>query len=267
MPRYRLTVEYDGTGLSGWQRQANGPSVQAALEEAILGFSGERVTLHAAGRTDAGVHASGQIAHVDLARDLPAETVMLATNAHLRLGTVAPRQVAVTAAATVGDGFHARFSATARHYRYRILQRRAPPALERGRVWWVPRTLDVPAMIEAARHLVGRHDFTTFRARHCQARSPVKTLDRLDVTTEDEEIRIAASARSFLHHQVRNLVGTLVEVGRGRWTADDVAAALAARDRAAGGPTAPPEGLCLIAVDYDLPEEEPGAGGAPPGGG
>lgn len=262
MPRYRLTVEYDGTGLAGWQRQANGPSVQAALEAAVQGFCGEAATLHAAGRTDAGVHALGQVAHVDLVRDAPADTVMQAVNAHLRLGA-ASGQVVVTAAARVGDAFHARFSAIARHYRYRILQRRSPPALDRGRVWWVPQALDRAAMDAAARRLIGRHDFTTFRARHCQARSPVKTLDRLEIRADDGEISVEASARSFLHHQVRNLVGTLVEVGRGRWTPDDVAAALAARDRAAGGPTAPPDGLYLVAVDY--PPEAEDAGGPPAG--
>ncbi|MBM3487490.1 MAG: tRNA pseudouridine(38-40) synthase TruA [Alphaproteobacteria bacterium] len=245
MPRYRLLVEYDGGGFVGWQRQDNGPSVQAALERAIALYCGETATLFAAGRTDAGVHATGQVAHVDLARVAPVATVRNAINAHLR-----PLPVAVLAVAVAPPDFHARFSAIRRSYLYRIVNRAAPLALERGRAWQVQKRLDAAAMAAAARRLVGRHDFTSFRAAECQARSPVKTLDRLDVTAAGDEIRIAAEARSFLHHQVRNMVGTLKRVGEGKWTADDVAAILAARDRAQGGQTAPAEGLYLTAVGY-----------------
>jgi len=246
MIRWRLTLEYDGAPFVGWQRQDNGPSVQAALEAAVLAFCGERVTAHAAGRTDAGVHASGQVCHVDIARPTTAGTVRDALNAHLR-----PTPVAVLDAIATDEAFHARFSATGRAYRYRIFTRKAPPVLARGRVWWQAGEFDVAAMRAGAAHLVGHHDFTSFRATLCQAYSPVKTLDRLDVTVTGDEIHIVAEARSFLYHQVRNMAGTLALVGRGRWTPDDVARALAARDRAAGGPTAPPEGLCLERVDYD----------------
>jgi len=246
MPRYRLLIEYDGGPFCGWQRQATGLSVQQALEEAIQGFAGHPVRLTTAGRTDSGVHATGQTAHVDLARDWPDDTVRDATNAHL-----GPLPVAVLAALRVADGFDARLSATSRAYLYRIANRRAPPALERGRLWHVPRPLDAAAMHAAAQRLVGRHDFTTFRAAECQARSPLRTLDRLDVERIGDEIRVHARARAFLHHQVRNMVGTLRLVGDGRWTAGDVERALAARDRAAGGPTAPAEGLCLVEVRYD----------------
>jgi len=245
MPRYRLVLEYDGTGFVGWQRQDNGPSVQQAVEDAIIRFSAETPTVLAAGRTDAGVHALGQVAHVDLVRDWPAETVRDAVNFHLR-----PAAVAVLAAEVVEDDFHARFSARERVYRYRIVNRRAPLAVERSRAWWVPGPLDADAMASAARVLVGRHDFTTFRAAICQAKSPVKTLDVLDVRRDGEGIEIEARARSFLHHQVRNMVGTLKRVGEGKWTAADVEAALAARDRARGGPTAPPEGLYLVRVAF-----------------
>lgn len=248
MPRYALTIEYDGSGFVGWQRQDNGPSVQAALEAAVQAFSGDRVTVEGAGRTDTGVHALAQVAHVDLTRDHAVSTVRDALNHHLR-----PAPVVVLRAVAVEDGFHARFSAVGRSYRYRILNRRAPPALQRGRVWWVPAPLDGPAMHAAAQVLVGRHDFTTFRASLCQAASPVKTLDRLEVRRDGEEILVLADARSFLHRQVRNMVGTLKRVGEGKWTADDVAAALAARDRARGGPTAPPAGLYLAAVRYPQP--------------
>jgi tRNA pseudouridine38-40 synthase len=245
MPRYRLTLEYDGRAFVGWQRQDNGPSVQAAVEAAIVGFCGEAATVHAAGRTDSGVHALGQVAHVDLAKDAPTDTVRDALNAHLR-----PAPVAVLDAAIVGDDFHARFSAIERRYLYRIVNRRAPLALDAGRAWHVAHALDDAAMQRAAQRLVGRHDFTSFRAAECQAKSPVKTLDALDVARAGDEIRIAARARSFLHHQVRNMVGTLKLVGDGKWTADDVTAALDARDRAKGGPTAPAEGLYLVAVRY-----------------
>lgn len=245
MTRYKLTLEYDGAGFVGWQRQDNGPSVQAALEEAVFGFCGERVTAHGAGRTDSGVHALGQVAHVDIAKATTADTVRDALNQHLK-----PAPVAVLAAEVVDDEFHARFSATARRYLYRIVNRRAPLALDRGRAWFVPSELDAVAMHDAAQRLVGRHDFTSFRAAECQAKSPLKTLDRLAVARDATELRVEAEARSFLHHQVRNMVGTLRLVGEGKWSADDVAAALSRRDRTAAGPTAPAEGLYLVAVDY-----------------
>ncbi|HEV2303771.1 MAG TPA: tRNA pseudouridine(38-40) synthase TruA [Stellaceae bacterium] len=245
MPRYRLTIEYDGRGLVGWQRQANGLSVQEALEAAILRFCGERVTVHGAGRTDAGVHALAQVAHCELARAAPPEVVMSALNHHLR-----PAAISVLAVAPAPEGFDARLSAILRVYRYRILNRRAPPAVERGRVWHVAPPLDLAAMQEGARHLLGRHDFSTFRDALCQAKSPVKTLDALELARAGEEIHIEARARSFLHHQVRNMAGTLKLVGLGRWRPEDVARALAARDRRAGGPTAPAEGLSLVEVRY-----------------
>ena len=247
MPRYRLDIEYDGTAYSGWQRQAGQHSVQAAIEQAVLGFCGETVSLRGAGRTDTGVHASGQVGHVDLARAWPADTVRDAINAHL---SQAGETVSILTATEVGEGFDARFSAVGRHYLYRILNRRAPPALMKNRVWWVPKPLDAEAMHEAAQMLVGRHDFTTFRSVHCQAKSPVRTLDRLDVTRDGETIEIRASARSFLHNQVRSMVGTLKRVGEGAWTASDVAEALEARDRKACAGLAPPQGLYLTRVDY-----------------
>jgi tRNA pseudouridine38-40 synthase len=245
MPRWRLTIEYDGTGLCGWQRQANGPSVQQALETAVERFCGERVTVFGAGRTDAGVHALGQEAHLDLGRETSGEVLRSALNHHLR-----PLAISVLAAAPVPASFDARLSALARVYRYRILNRRAPPAVERGRVWHVAPPLDAEAMQMGAAHLVGRHDFSTFRDALCQARSPIKTLDRLEIGRFGDEIRIEAGARSFLHHQVRNIAGTLQLVGLGRWPPERIAAALAARDRRAGGPTAPPEGLYLVAICY-----------------
>lgn len=245
MPRYRLTIEYDGAGFVGWQRQANGLSVQAAVEQALAGFTGERPEITGAGRTDAGVHAAGQVAHVDLARPWEIRTLVNALNAHLR-----PQPVAVLDAAEAAADFHARFSAVKRHYRYRILNRVAPPALERGRVWHVIRPLDEGAMQAAAQLLVGRHDFTSFRSTECQAKSPVKTLDRLDVRRVGEEVVIETEARSFLHNQVRAMVGSLRKVGEGKWSADDLARARDARDRSAAGPTAPAEGLCLMRVDY-----------------
>jgi tRNA pseudouridine38-40 synthase len=245
VPRYKLTIEYDGAGLVGWQRQANGPSVQQALEAAIARFCGESVGVTGAGRTDAGVHALGQTAHFDLARRAPADVVRNAINFHLR-----PAAISILAAEEVSGAFDARLSAVARIYCYRILNRRAPPALERGRIWHVKPPLDLAAMREGARYLIGRHDFSSFRDSLCQAKSPVKTLDALTLSRHGDEIRIEARARSFLHHQVRNLVGTLALVGRGRWQPDDVARALAACDRRAGGPTAPAEGLYLVAVRY-----------------
>lgn len=247
MPRYRLDIEYDGRAYAGWQRQSGQHSVQAAIEGAILGFCGETVGLRGAGRTDAGVHATGQVGHVDLTRDWPADTVRDAVNAHLRMANEA---VAIIAAQAVPDDFDARFSATARHYLYRIVNRRAPLALDAGHAWHVAPRLDADAMQAAAHELLGRHDFTTFRSVHCQAKSPLRTLDRLDVTRDGEAIEIRASARSFLHNQVRSMVGTLKRVGEGAWTPADVRAALEARDRAACGPVAPPDGLYLVRVDY-----------------
>ncbi|EME71655.1 pseudouridylate synthase [Paramagnetospirillum caucaseum] len=245
MPRYRLLVEYDGTPFNGWQRQDKGLSVQGVLEKAVEKLCGTPCTINAAGRTDAGVHATGQVAHVDLPRDYPADTVRDALNYHMK-----PKPVAVVAAEKVGDDFHARFSAIGRAYLYRIVNRRAPLALEQDRAWWVPVALDADSMAEGARRLLGHHDFTTFRASECQAKSPMKTLDVLDVTRVGEEIRIVAEARSFLHHQVRNMVGTLKLVGEGKWSPDDMGRALAARDRTKGGPTAPAAGLVLTGVTY-----------------
>ena len=243
--RYRLTLEYDGTPFVGWQRQDNGPSVQGALEAAIEKLSGERVTVTGAGRTDAGVHALGQVAHFDLVKTFEPGKVRDALNYHLR-----PDPVSVLDTAEADSEFHARFSATGRHYLFRILNRRSPPALEGGKVWHVSPKLDAEAMHAAAQFLVGQHDFTTFRAAECQAQSPVKTLDRLDVSQRGEEIHIEASARSFLHHQIRSFAGTLKLVGEGKWQPRDVKKALEARDRAACGPVAPPDGLYLVKVDY-----------------
>jgi tRNA pseudouridine38-40 synthase len=245
MPRYKLLIEYDGAPFVGWQIQDNGPSVQGLVTAAIEAFAGDQVTVQGAGRTDAGVHALGQIAHVDLSKEWDADTVRDALTAHLR-----PHAVAVLAAEKVPDTFDARFSAKARHYLYRIVNRRADLVLDRGRAWRVPRPLDANAMHQAAQRLVGKHDFTTFRHAECQAKSPIKTLDRLNVVRHGDEIAVYASARSFLHHQVRSMVGSLVLVGEGRWSADDLAAALAARDRAVCGQVAPPEGLYLLRVDY-----------------
>jgi tRNA pseudouridine38-40 synthase len=245
MPRYKLIVEYDGGPFSGWQWQVNAPSVQGALTAAVEAFSGERVLVQGAGRTDAGVHALGQVAHFDLARAQEPGTVRDALNAHLR-----PHPVAVLSAEIVPGDFDARRSALRRHYLYRIANRRPDLAIERGRAWRVPRPLDAAAMHEAAQRLVGKHDFTTFRSTECQAKSPEKTLDRLDVERAGDEVRIVAVARSFLHNQVRSMVGSLVPVGDRKWTADDLARALAARDRAACGPVAPPDGLYLVKVDY-----------------
>jgi len=245
MARFRLVVEYDGTPFVGWQRQDNGPSVQAALEDAVFKFCNERVNVFGAGRTDSGVHALGQVAHIDIARETPPDTLRDALNFHLR-----PAPVSVLSAAAVGDDFHARFSATRRDYLYRIVNRRAPLALDRHRAWQVLAALDAGAMHAAAQVLVGKHDFTSFRAAACQADSPLRTLDSVDVRRDGEEIRIALSARSFLHSQVRIIAGTLRNVGEGKWGTADVAAALAACDRAAAGPTAPPDGLYLVRVGY-----------------
>ncbi len=245
VPRYKITIEYDGTPFVGWQVQDNGPSVQGAIVAAVAAFSGETVAVQGAGRTDAGVHAYGQVAHFDLAKDFDADTVRDALNAHLR-----PQLVAVLSAEVAAPDFDARRSATRRHYLYRIVNRRPDLVLDRNRVWRVSRPLDAAAMHAAAQRLIGRHDFTTFRSTECQAKSPEKTLDRLDVTRSGEEVQVVASARSFLHNQVRSMVGSLVQVGEGRWTADDLSRALAARSRAACGPVAPAQGLYLVRVDY-----------------
>ena len=243
--RYKLTLEYDGGGFVGWQRQANGLSVQQALEEAVQRFCGETVAAVAAGRTDAGVHATGQVAQIDLEREVAPDTLRDALNFHLK-----PLPVSVLAAERAPDGFHARFSAVQRRYLYRIVNRRAPLALDAGRAWRVPKPLDAEAMHRAAQALVGKHDFTSFRASLCQAASPVKTLDRLEVARHGEEISVRAEARSFLHHQVRNMVGSLKLVGEGRWSEADLVRALEARDRSAAGPTAPAHGLYLVEVRY-----------------
>ncbi|WMT91751.1 tRNA pseudouridine(38-40) synthase TruA [Pelagibacterium sp. H642] len=245
MPRYKLTIEYDGTPFVGWQRQADAMSIQEALEEAIEKFSGEAVRTQTAGRTDAGVHARGQVAHFDLTRAWDPFRISEALNYHLR-----PHPIAILACEDVGGDFEARFSATARHYEYRILNRRARPAIEEHKVWHVPVPLDAGAMDRAAQVLVGRHDFTTFRSAQCQANSPLRTLDKLNVTREGDAIVITTSARSFLHHQVRSMTGSLKLVGEGRWSADDLKEALKARDRARCGPMAPAAGLYLMRVDY-----------------
>lgn len=246
MSRFKLTLEYDGGAFVGWQRQDNGFTVQQALEEAVQRLTGQASLVQGAGRTDAGVHALGQVAHVDIDKPFTPEKLRAALNAHLR-----PHPVAVLAVAAVPEDFHARFDATERAYLYRILNRPPPPVLERGRVWWVSRPLDAEAMQEAAQYLVGNHDFTSFRALMCQAKSPVKTLDRLSVRRVGEEIHIDVLARSFLHNQVRIMVGSLSLVGSGKWRPQDMATALEARDRCAAGPTARPEGLYLSRVGYE----------------
>jgi tRNA pseudouridine38-40 synthase len=245
LPRYKLTIEYDGTPFVGWQMQGVGASVQSALTAAVAAFCGHAVKIAGAGRTDAGVHAFGQVAHVDLAKDWRADRVRDAINAHLR-----PHPVAVLSAEKVADDFDARFSAKKRHYLYRIVNRRADLALDPLRAWRIPRRLDVEAMHAAAQRLVGKHDFTTFRSTECQAKSPVKTLDALDVSREGDEVIVRTAARSFLHNQVRSMVGSLALVGDGKWRAQDLSDALAARDRARCGTVAPPQGLYLVRVDY-----------------
>jgi tRNA pseudouridine38-40 synthase len=246
MPRFALIIEYDGGPFVGWQRQENGVSIQQRLEEAVAALEGgARHVVHGAGRTDAGVHAHGQVAHVDLTRDWRADRLRDALNAHLR-----PDPIAVLDARGVTEGFEARFSAVRRHYRYIIDNRRAPLTLQRGRMWHVKRPLDAETMHAAAQLLVGRHDFTTFRSTECQAESPIRTLERLDVRRTGSLIEITTSARSFLHNQVRSLAGSLEHVGSGRWSAEDLRAALEARERARCGQVAPPHGLYLVAVDY-----------------
>jgi len=245
MTRFALTLEYDGGPFMGLQRQAHGPSVQQSIEDAVEAVTGEAVTMHAAGRTDAGVHALAMRAHVDIAKKLTSFRLMEALNAKLR-----PDPVAVIACETVPDEWHARFSCIGRQYHYRIANRRAPLTLEAGHAWQVTRPLDAEAMQRAAQALVGRHDFTTFRSVHCQANDPVKTLDKLDVTRVGDHIIVDAAARSFLHHQVRSMVGTLALVGLGQWREEQVAEALAARDRSALGLNAPPEGLYFVSALY-----------------
>lgn len=249
MPKYKLTIEYDGTGYAGWQRQPEVPTIQAAIEQAIFKFSGQNVTVSGSGRTDAGVHARGQVAHFLLEKDYGDKTVQGAINAHLR--TQGDR-VAVLSCETVTEDFDARFSAKKRHYIYKFWCRHAPLTLERNRMWQVSHQLDVPKMHEAAQRLVGQHDFTTFRSVQCQAKSPIRTLDRLDVIATDDGalVEIHASARGFLHNQIRSFAGTLRKVGENRWTPDDVAQALEAKERSACGPVAPPYGLYFMRVDY-----------------
>lgn len=246
MPRYRLLIEYDGRPYCGYQAQANGPTVQATLQRAIEAFSGETPRLYAAGRTDTGVHASGQVIHFDLAKAWSPAVVRDALNAHM-----IPEPVAVLEAAQTGEGFHSRHSALRRRYLFRILNRRAPPTFDRGRVWHQKKPLDAAAMHVAAQALVGHHDFTTFRDAQCQANSPMRTLDEARVWREGDEVHLGFVARSFLHRQVRSMTGSLAEVGHGRWTAEKFAAALAAADRKACGPVAPPDGLYLVGVDYE----------------
>jgi tRNA pseudouridine38-40 synthase len=245
MPRYKLIVEYNGTPYRGWQYQADVPTVQGAIEEAVAQFDGQRVTIQGAGRTDAGVHALAQAAHVDLRGEHDGGTVRDALNFYLR-----PQPIAVLSAERVSADFNARFSATKRHYLYRVVNRRPDLALDLGRVWRVGRPLDIEAMREAAKRLLGNHDFTTFRSTECQSKSPVKTLDQLDIEADGRNVNVIVSARSFLHNQVRSMVGSLVHVGEGKWSADDLSRILQARDRTLCGQVAPPDGLYLVKVDY-----------------
>jgi tRNA pseudouridine38-40 synthase len=252
MPRYKLSIEYDGTGFVGWQRQTNGPSIQEAIETALAAMCGTEVAIRGAGRTDAGVHALGQVAHADLDRDWRPDVLRDALNAHLR-----PRRVAILMAEAVADDFDARFSAVQRHYLYKIINRRPPLTLEAGRAWLVKRRLDAGAMHDAAQVLVGRHDFSTFRDAECQAACPIRTLERLDVAEAGDTIEIRASARSFLHHQVRSIVGSLEHVGAGKWSRAELRAALEACDRSRCGVVAPAAGLYLAAVDYGMSDRKP----------
>jgi tRNA pseudouridine38-40 synthase len=245
LTRFALTIEYDGRPFMGWQHQDHGPSVQQSIEDALHAITGEDALVHAAGRTDAGVHALAMRAHTEIDKDIAPFRLMEALNARLR-----PDPVAINACEIVPDDWHARFSCIARHYEYRIVQRRAPLTFERGLAWRIANPLDVDAMHQAAQRLVGRHDFTTFRSAHCQADSPLRTLDRLDVSREGSHIIVRASARSFLHHQVRSMVGCLSLVGQGKWSANDMAEALEARDRSALGLNAPSDGLYFVRADY-----------------
>ena len=253
MTRWKLTIEYDGGPFMGWQRQEHGPSIQQAIEAALQRMTGEETAVTAAGRTDAGVHALAMAAHVDVTKPLTPHRLREGLNALVR-----PNPISILDVEQVADDWHARFSCVGRRYLYRILNRRAPPALDFGRVWHVAVPLDVDAMTEGAAMLVGRHDFTTFRSVQCQSDSPVKTLDRLDVTAAEEEIHIQAAARSFLHHQVRSMVGCLALVGRGQWQPSDIRTALEARDRAALGLNAPPHGLYFVEAIYPDPGSGPG---------
>ncbi len=246
MPRYKLIIEYDGSPFVGWQRQANGLAVQEAIETALRAFCGEEIRIRGAGRTDAGVHAKGQVAHADLTKEWRADVLRDAVNAYLR-----PHPIAILAAGRVAETFDARFSAVRRHYLYCITNRRAPLTLEAGQSWLVKRQLDAGAMHEAAQMLLGFHDFTTFRDSECQAESPMRTLERFDVMRSDDDIHIRVAARSFLHSQVRSMVGSLEQVGSGKWSSDDLVAALEARDRRRCGMVAPPDGLYLTRVDYE----------------
>ncbi|MDE1900906.1 MAG: tRNA pseudouridine(38-40) synthase TruA [Alphaproteobacteria bacterium] len=245
MTRWKLTIEYEGGAFCGWQRQPHAPSIQQCIEEAIERFCGETATLHGAGRTDTGVHARAQVAHFDITKNTDGDTVRDAVNFYLR-----PHKIAILGAEHVDEAFHARFSAIQRSYRYRIVNRRAPLAIDAERAWHVPRPLDIAAMQAAADLLIGQHDFSTFRAQNCQSNSPVKTLDRLNVTRDGETIVIETAARSFLYHQVRNMAGTLAMVGTGQWSLDDFRTAFAACDRSKGGPTAPAHALCFWNVTY-----------------
>ncbi|MGB0920615.1 MAG: tRNA pseudouridine(38-40) synthase TruA [Alphaproteobacteria bacterium] len=245
MTRFKITIEYDGAPFVGWQRQSNGYGVQQALEEAVEKLTGQFAQVQGAGRTDAGVHGLGQVAHFDCEKAFTAHKIRDGLNFHLK-----PNPISILAAEAVDDDFHARFSATKRHYVYRLVDRRAPPILRVGKVWHVPQPLNVDAMQEAAQRLTGRHDFTTFRSVHCQADNPVRTLDILNVERIGDEIEVRATALSFLHNQIRSFVGTLERVGQGKWTADDVEAALKACDRTRCGPVAPPQGLYFLRVDY-----------------
>jgi tRNA pseudouridine38-40 synthase len=245
LTRFALTVEFDGRPFMGWQRQDHGPSVQQAIEDAAHAVTGEAITVHAAGRTDAGVHGLGMRAHLDIAKTIAPFRLMEALNSRLR-----PDPVAILDCVEMPDDWHARFSCLARHYEYRIVQRRAPLTWEKGLVWRIAKPLDADAMQAGAAHLIGRHDFTTFRSAHCQSDSPVKTLDRLDVVRDGDRISVFASARSFLHHQVRSMVGCLAMVGQGQWTPGDMRTALEARDRAALGLNAPSDGLFFLRADY-----------------
>ncbi|ALE03329.1 tRNA pseudouridine(38-40) synthase TruA [Bartonella ancashensis] len=247
MARFKLTLEYDGSNYAGWQRQKNLRTIQSALENAIFCFCGQQTTVTTAGRTDAGVHATGQVVHVDFMKNWHVNTVHDALNAHLRQQN---ENISILDVQNVPDSFDARFSAIKRHYLFKILNRRAPPALDTKRVWWVPKFLNVSAMHEAAQRLVGKHDFTTFRSAHCQAKSPIRTLECLDIRRDGDEVFIYARARSFLHHQIRSFAGSLMEVGIGRRTAQDLVIALHAKNRALCGVVAPPSGLYLVKIDY-----------------